>query len=166
MGRRAKYDYTDNEFLLEIEGLARDGWDDKQIADKYHLEPTYFSRLKDQYPQLSQALKKGRKPLNIIVENSLYKRAIGLKVKTTVRKWLQNPDGSTTDIEVIQETETELPPDTGAAMAWLKQRKPEQWNKQPIKIDHTSSDGSMTPAVNISPIEWVKTKDAEDKRKV
>ena len=141
MGRKPKYDYADQEFLLEMEGLARDGWDDMQIAGKYLLEPTYFCRLKDKYPQLSQALKRGRKPLNMIVENSLYKRAIGLKVKTVVRRWMPKPDGGNTDIEIIQETETELPPDTGAAMAWLKQRKPEQWNKQPIKMEITGKDG-------------------------
>ena len=36
-------------------------------------------------------------------------------------------------------------------------------NQQYIEQNHTSSDGSMTPKVNISPIEWTKTTDAKDK---
>ncbi|WP_165798996.1 bacteriophage terminase small subunit [Sphingobacterium corticibacter] len=117
-------------FLLQIEGWARDGYDDRQIAELLDLSAEHFSRLKSANPQLYQALKKGRQPLEVLVENSLFKRATGLKVKTTVRKWvvMPNEDGEYQNVEVVQETETELPPDTGAAMAWLKHKKPEMWN--------------------------------------
>ena len=150
MARKPKYDYTDVEFLLELEGLARDGWDDKQIAEKYHIEQTYFCDLKQKYPQLNQALKRGRKPLNIIVENSLYKRAVGLKTKTIIKQWIEDEEGSQTGGLRITETETEYPPDTGAAMAWLKQRKPELWNKQPIKIDHTSNGSTIQQTIIVA----------------
>lgn len=162
MGAKPKYDYTDVDFLAGIEGLARDGLDDKQIAFIYHIDPTYFSHLQTKFPQLKQALKRGRKPLDIVVENSLYKRAVGLNVKSITKQWIEDDEGNRTGEIKITEVNTEYPPDTGAACAWLKQRKPEIWNKQPIKIDHTSSDGTMTPKVNISPIEWTKTKDAKD----
>lgn len=160
---RAKYDYNDPDFLAEIEGLARDGWNNVQIAKKFRLGESHFSHLLTKHEQLLQALKRGRKPLDIVVENSLYKRAVGLKTRTITRQWIEDEDGNTMGEQKITEVVTEYPPDTGAACAWLKQRKPEIWNKQPIKIDHTSSDGSMTPKVNISPIEWTKTTDAKDK---
>ena len=142
MGRNSKYNYTDHQFLLNIEGLARDGWDDKQICEKYHLNETYFCELKNKYPELNEALKRGRSPLDIHVENSLYKRAVGLKIITVVRKFIIDENGNETEKVIVQETETQLPPDTGACMAWLKQRKPEKWNKQPIKIEQTNIDYS------------------------
>ncbi len=129
-GRKPKHDYADPMFLLQIEGWARDGYDDCQIAEMLDLNPTYFCTKKLEFPELPKALKKGRQPLEVLVENSLFKRATGLKVKTTVRKWvvMPNEDGEDQNVEVVQETETELPPDTGAAMAWLKHKKPEMWN--------------------------------------
>lgn len=129
-GRDPKHDYNDAMFLLKVEGWARDGYDDCQIAEMLDLTANYFSELKGKLTVLSVALKKGRQPLEVLVENSLFKRATGLKVKTTVRKWvvMPNEDGEYQNVEVVQETETELPPDTGAAMAWLKHKKPEMWN--------------------------------------
>ena len=159
MGKRLKYNYTDTLFLLEVEGYARDGFDNAQVAKLLCLNPTYFSGLISKYPEISEALKKGRRPLNVLVENSLYKRATGLKVKSQTRRWIEedcsckgkdesciycNGTGKlATNKELVMETETELPPDTGAAMAWLKNRKPDQWNKQPSKVDLTSDGKSI-----------------------
>lgn len=145
MGRKVKYDFTDKQLLIKIEGFARDGWDNKQIADYYGYNETYFSELQTKYPELADAIKAGHKPLEIIVENSLFKRATGMKVKTTTRRWLVK-DGVQTDVEIIQETETEVPPDTGAAAFWLKQKKPDVWNKQPDKVDLTSGGKKIPPA--------------------
>lgn len=138
MGRKPQHNYTDKEFLLKMEGYARDGWNEEQIARSIGLNVTYFSELKTKYTELAEAIKRGRRPLDIIVENSLYKRAVGLKVKSITKRWMTLPDGSKTDTEIIQEVETELPPDTGAMMAWLKHRKPEQWNI-PSRFDATTN---------------------------
>lgn len=139
MGRKGKFDYTDPMFLLEIEGYARRGLSDLEISKNIGLGETHFSRVKSKYPQLSQAIKKGRQPLNVIVENALFKRATGMKSKSVTRRWIVNPDGTNGLVEIVQETETDLPPDTGAAMAWLKNRDPEQWNKQAEKIQHSGA---------------------------
>jgi hypothetical protein len=143
MAGKVKVDFTDPTNLLIVEGMARDGLDNKDIAKYFNYTEWQFSRLvraenKDnpgEPSQLAQALRKGRKPLEIIVENSLFKRATGMKVKTITKRWMILPDGTKTDTEIIQETESELPPDTGAAAVWLKQKKPEIWNKQPVKIE-------------------------------
>ncbi|MDR1562268.1 MAG: hypothetical protein LBS54_04165 [Dysgonamonadaceae bacterium] len=158
MARKITYTFADPindaDNLAIVEGLARDGLDNKDIAKYFGYNTSYFSTLVQKTPELLKALKRGRKPLEIVVENSLYRRATGLKVKTQVRKFIEKKcdcggrdedcpycDGKgkiITDLEIVQETIQELPPDTGAAALWLKQKKPEIWNKQPIKIDHTS----------------------------
>jgi DnaJ-class molecular chaperone len=167
---KPRYDFNDPENLLIVEGLARDGLDNVQIASYFGYNEQYFSTLVNSISELSKALKKGRKPLEIIVENSLYRRATGLKVTTQVRRFLETkchcegmdkscPDckGSgkiqDTDKELVTETVTELPPDTGAAALWLKQKKPDIWNKQPSKIE-TNQNLNISGSVPIS--EFVK----------
>jgi len=148
---KPKYDFTDQDNLLIVEGMARDGLDNKDIAKYFDYTEAYFSTLINSKSELSKALKRGRKPLEIVVENSLYRRATGLKVKTQVRRFIEKQcdcggkdsdclycDGTgkiVTNEETVQETITELPPDTGAAALWLKQKKPDIWNKQPVKME-------------------------------
>ena len=154
---KKKVDFKDVENLLIVEGLARDGLDNKDIAKYFGYCDTYFSELISSISELSEALKKGRRPLETMVENSLFRRAFGgIKVKTQVRRFLEQRcecEGENkkcpeckgtgkvliTDVELVQETITELPPDTGAAALWLKQKKSEIWNKQPLRIDATTN---------------------------
>ncbi|MDR1631349.1 MAG: hypothetical protein LBR97_00405 [Dysgonamonadaceae bacterium] len=88
--KKPKYTFDDSDNLLIAEGLARDGLDNKDIAVYFGCDENYFSTLVTSIPELSKALKRGRKPLEIVVENSLYKRATGLKVKTQVCRFIEH----------------------------------------------------------------------------
>jgi hypothetical protein len=150
---KQKQNFRDPETLLVAEGLARDGLDNKDIAQYFGYSEPYFSELFNRIPELSEALKKGRRPLEVMVETSLFRRAFGgIKLKTQVRRFLEKRcscDGENkecpdckgtgkaliTDAELVQETITELPPDVGAAALWLKQKKPDVWNRQPSKTE-------------------------------
>lgn len=148
MAMTPKYNYTDSVFLLEIEGLARDGYDDQQIAALLDLTPEGFCRIKKRIDQLNQALRRGRRPLEVLVENSLYFRAVGMRVTSTNSKYIRLPDGTETDTKIVSITITEVPPDVSAIMNWLKHRKPEVWNSQPNKSDITSNGQSLdTPEI-------------------
>jgi hypothetical protein len=109
---KANLDDSSPMLLLEIEGLARDGFDDGQIAEIMNVGPEAFSKNKRKKQAdgseslLKEALTKGRRPLSVLVENSLYKRAIGQTVKTTstVRKWVVLPGVSSGQpVELVQE---------------------------------------------------------------
>lgn len=157
MGRNLKHNYKDPYFLLEIEGVARDGASDKDIAKYLQISATYLCEIKVKYPELVDAIARARRPLNVIVENAAYNRAIGMKVKTITRRYLdkkcdcgKNPEcpeckgtgrAKVPGTEVVQETETQLPPDPFSFNNWLKAKKPEIWNKEPIKVDITT-DGN------------------------
>lgn len=134
----ARYDFKNKDLLLTIEGMVRDGATNKQVAEYLRYSETYFCELLKKTPELSEVFTRARRPLTVSVENSLYRRAIGMKVKTVTKRWMVGPDGKQTDIEIIQETESEVPPDPKAIAFWLTQRKPEVWNKQPQKIDVTT----------------------------
>jgi hypothetical protein len=168
---KPKHNFRDQETLLTVEGLARDGLDNKDIAKYFNYSEPYFSELVNSISELSEAIKRGRKPLEVIVENSLYRRAIGgMKIKTQTRRFLEEkcecegedkkcPDCKgtgkkiITDVELVQETVSELPPDVGAAAFWLKQKKADIWNRQPTKIE-TESSVTLTGSIPIE--EWIK----------
>lgn len=138
---KPKFDFKDPHNLIRIEGWARDGLDDKQIAANIGYNETYFSELKGKISELSKALKNGRAPLELKVENTLYTKATGMKVKVQqaikVKDVYYDDEGRRCENERIEivELEQEIPPDTTAGIFWLKNRKPEQWNRPAPRID-------------------------------
>lgn len=159
---RTALDYNDPMLLLEVEGLARDGYDDQQIAEILDVVPETFNRNKKKpgpdgkESQLSQALRKGRRPLSVLVENALYKRAIGgFRTKSIQRRWMV-VQGQPTPVEVILETETEMPPDTNAIGMWLRAHKADQYNPVVVQaIDHTTNGKDVNSLPVIARIEHV-----------
>lgn len=115
--------------MLAIEGWARDGLNDKQIAANTGVNEFTFSRWKTQYPQLAQAIKKGRMPVDVQVENALLKRALGFNYEETTTEIVNLPDG--TQRKHIKKVTKMVVPDTVAAIFWLKNRKPMQWRDRP-----------------------------------
>lgn len=166
---KPKFDFNDKQNLVRIEGWARDGLDDKQIAANIGYNETYFSELKGKIPKLSEALKKGRAPLDIIVESTLYRRAIGMKIKTQqafkVKTVSYTDEGKRCEVESIEivNLEQELPPDPTSMIFWLKNRKPEHWNKQPEKVDVTSNGESVLLVFSNTPL---SEKDMDEIRKI
>nr|DAY52865.1 MAG TPA: terminase small subunit [Caudoviricetes sp.] len=138
---KPKFDFNDPHNLIRIEGWARDGLDDKQIAANIGYNETYFSELKGKLPELSKALKSGRAPLELKVENTMYKKATGMTIKVQqaikVKDVYYDEEGRRCEKERVEivELEQEVPPDTTAGIFWLKNRKPEQWNKSSPKTD-------------------------------
>ena len=74
---RGKYEYwLTEDGLLLLEGWARDGLTDEQLAEKMGIGARTLYDWKLKYPQISQALKKGKEVVDIQVENALLKRAL------------------------------------------------------------------------------------------
>jgi hypothetical protein len=159
-----RIDFRDEEVLSTVERLARAEYDNKQIGAHFNYCEATFSRKVNSIDELKKALMKGREPLEINVENSLYRRATGLKVTSTVRRFIETDcqcggkdkqcphckgAGKVADKEreLVQETVTELPPETNACMNWLKNRRPDRWNSQPDKKDVTTNGRDITGVV-------------------
>nr|WP_315527522.1 helix-turn-helix domain-containing protein [Carnobacterium maltaromaticum] len=65
------------EGLIKIEGWARDGLTDEQIAHNIGIQRTTLYDWKNKYPDISDTLKKGKEVIDRQVENALLKRALG-----------------------------------------------------------------------------------------
>ena len=160
---KPKFDFKDAQNIIRIESWARDGLDDKQIAANIGYNETYFSELKGKISELSEALTRGRAPIDFAIESKIYRKAIGMKVKVQqaikVKDVYYDDEGRRCENERVEvvELEQELPPDTGAGIFWLKNRKPEQWNKPAPKID---DDADIPSDINhgISIDSWIKDK--------
>lgn len=77
-GSRGKYkDWLTDEGLLKLEGWARDGLTDEQIAINIGIRRTTLYDWKKKYSDISDALKKGKEVIDRQVENALFKSAIG-----------------------------------------------------------------------------------------
>lgn len=134
-GSKPKYDYTDEAFLSDVETKAAKGFTDKEIAHSLNLNPTYFCEKKSATPELSKAISRGRAAITRIVRAKFLAMAMGgIKVKSTVTRKIRFRDGTTTDDEEIQTTETELAPSLQAQQTWLLNNDPE-WRPATQKVE-------------------------------
>ncbi len=72
-----------------LEGWARDGLTDAQIASNIGINTATLYDWKKRYSELNNALKKGKEVVDYAVENALLKKALGGDV-TAMIFWLKN----------------------------------------------------------------------------
>ena len=117
-----------SEYVKQAEKLCRLGATDIELADFFGVDARTLYRWKNENAAFCQALKLAKQEADNRVERSLYERATGYErdeidirvvggdiVQTTIRKF--------------------YPPDTTAAIFWLKNRNPAEWrDKQEVNL--------------------------------
>lgn len=131
MGRPNKYD--DN-FPLLAQDYARQGMIDKEIATKLGISERSYYEYQKQYPQFMQAIKRGKAPVDVEVENALLKRAQGYEYEETHVEYKPGKDKKAKLIPTaIRKIKKQVVPDVTAQIFWLKNRRPDKWrDKQEI----------------------------------
>ena len=123
MMAKGKYDdWLTEEGLLKIEGWARDGLTDEQIAHNMGISVKTLYNWKNKHLPILHALKKGKEVVDRMVENALLKSALGYEYEE---------DGLTKDGKVVPMRKLQHP-NTTAMIFWLKNRKPEQWRDKQV----------------------------------
>lgn len=124
--------------LLLLKGWARNGLKDTLIAKNMGITAKTLYEWKNKYSDICEALKKGKEPADIEVEDALFKAAIGyyvtVKEPIKVKTKKQLKDKGTIEEEHVEfiEKETYIPPNPTAIIFWLKNRKPEAWRDRPM----------------------------------
>lgn len=94
---------------------------DKEIAKVLGVSQSSVSRWKNAHPEFKKACDELKDQRNILVENSLLKKALGYQYEEV--KVVQNPDGSTRR----EITSKHVPPSDTACIFWLKTKAPNDW---------------------------------------
>ena len=117
---------TDNGLLL-LEGWARDGLTNEQIAEKIGISRETLRVWCNSYSVISATLKRGKEVVDRQVENALLKRALGYKYDEITKELSVDPDTGKERLKVTKIVTKEVQPDTTAQIFWLKNRKPDEW---------------------------------------
>lgn len=117
-GRKSEYqkEYADQALKLCLLGAI-----DKELAEFFSVSVQTLNKWKKDYPEFLESLKKGKNIADANVAYRLYNRAIGYNCKATKSA---ATEGKITDSKEYIE---HYPPDTTAAIFWLKNRQPEKW---------------------------------------
>lgn len=124
MGRPSKYQ---PEFAEQALKLCRLGATDKELADFFQVNEDTVNEWKRVHPEFSESLKDGKALADAEVADKLFKRATGYEHKAV--KISANPNGD----EHVTEYVERYPPDTTAAIFWLKNRRPDLWRDKTVQ---------------------------------
>jgi hypothetical protein len=126
-GRPTKYKI---EYVEQAEKLCKLGTIDREIADFFNVEESTLNNWKNDYPDFLESIKRGKDFYDCqTIESSLRRRANGYEHKET-KVFCQ--DGQIITHEMVKR----YPPDTTAAIFFLKNRHPDRWNDK-IEIEHS-----------------------------
>lgn len=125
---KGKYqEWLEPEGLLKIEGWARDGLTDKQIAHNIGVTEQTLNNWKNNYPSFFESLKRGKEVIDRQVENALLKRALGYEYDEVTQELFKNPETGEAELKVTKVVTKQVSPDTTAQIFWLKNRRPDTW---------------------------------------
>lgn len=147
IGRIGKYEeWITEDGLTRLTGWARDGLTNIQIAQNIGIGERTFSEWVARFPAISTALKKGKEPVDIQVENALLKRALGYDYEETITDVEET--GGKTSKKHIRKIKKHMPGDTTAMIFWLKNRKPLQWREKTEKAVNIDTE-DLAPLVEL-----------------
>ena len=155
---KGKYqEWLEPEGLLKIEGWARDGLTEEQIAHNMGIGYSTLQAWKNEYQDILDTLKRGKEVVDRMVENALLKRALGYEYEEVSEKYEL---GILTERKV---TKKQVAPDTTAQIFWLKNRKPIDWrdkrNSDDIEDTSTVDDGFMEALNATARDDWNEEED-------
>lgn len=110
-------DWLEKDKLILLEGWARDGLTDEQIAKNIGINRTTLYDWKKKEINIADALKKGKEIVDFEVENALLKRALGYEYEEETYE-----NGVLT-----KKVKKQVAPDTTAQIFWLKNRQTKKW---------------------------------------
>lgn len=113
------------EFVEQARKLCELGATDIELAEFFGVDVRTIYRWKHVHEDFCQSLIAGKDACDDRVERSLYNRAVGYSFPA-VKIFM--PAGA--EAPVYAPYTEHVPPDTGAAMSWLKNRRGEKWREK------------------------------------
>lgn len=144
-GRRGKYeDWLTEDGLLKVQGWARDGLSNEQIAHNIGINKDTLYEWQKRFSDFSDALKKGKEVVDREVENALLKRAMGYEYDEVTQEPVEDKDTGEVQMRVTKRVTKQIAPDVTAQIFWLKNRKPDEFrDKRDVELSGHVDLGSI-----------------------
>ncbi|PQX38269.1 terminase [Cronobacter sakazakii] len=117
------------EYAEQARKLCLLGHTDAELASFFEVTETTINNWKKAYPKFFESIKKGKEVADGEVAAKLFHRATGYEHPEDD---IRSVDGSI----VITPTVKHYPPDTAAAIFWLKNRQRDKWRDKQ-EVEHT-----------------------------
>lgn len=127
-GRPTKYKA---EYVKTAKALAKLGATNPEMAEAFGVSLSTLKLWVVQHAEFSAAIKLGKDVADERVVDALYNRAMGYSHEDTDVRVV---DGAV----VLTPLMKHYPPDTGAAIFWLKNRRPDEWRDKQ-EIEHSGN---------------------------
>ena len=128
--------------LIKVQGWARDGLTDIQIANNMGISEATLYGWKNKFPEFAEALRKGKEVVDREVENALYKSAMGYEYEETRIETCGKQKKTIT-------IKKHMAPNVTAQIFWLKCRKPGDW-KEKNEVTITPSNGVLESLMELN----------------
>lgn len=128
-GRPSKYkpEFNDLGYKYCLLGAT-----DKELAEFFEVSESTLNLWKTEVPEFSESLKRGKAEADAVVASKLFHRATGYS----------HPDVDIKMYEgqiIITPLTKHYPPDSTAAIFWLKNRQPKQWRDKQ-EVEHSLAE--------------------------
>lgn len=145
----AKYaEWLEDDNLILLEGWARDGLTDEQIAHNMGIAWSTLKEWKKRFPAFSAALKKSKEVADRAVENALYKSACGYDYQEVTKERRFNKATGQYEMIVTKTKTVHVQPSQTAQIFWLKNRKRDVWGDKPLVAEEVKQDDGLIEALN------------------
>lgn len=145
VGRRGKYeDWLTEDGLLKVQGWARDGLSNEQIAHNMGVSAKTLCEWQNRFGEFRNAIKKGKEVVDREVENAMLKRALGYEYDEVTQEPVTDKDTGITEMRVTKRVTKQIVPDVTAQIFWLKNRKPDEFrDKRDVELSGHVDLGSI-----------------------
>ncbi|NOG73761.1 hypothetical protein [Roseicella sp. DB1501] len=154
-GRPTKYrdEYTEQAYKICLLGAT-----DKTLGEIFGVCEATINNWKLEHPEFADALRRGKKVADMHIASKLFNRAEGAEwteeAAFKVKEEFFDDTGKKIKTEekiVTVPVKKAAPPDTTAAMFWLKNRHPEAWrDKQDIELAGPNGGAITTASATLS----------------
>lgn len=107
------------------------GATDDELADFFEVHVDTIHEWKKVHPEFSDSIKKGKQQADAEVSHKLFKRATGYEHADVDLKMFEGQI-------IVTDITKHYPPDTAAAIFWLKNRQPKKWRDKQ-EIEHSGT---------------------------
>jgi hypothetical protein len=136
MARPSKFK---QEYIEQARKLCKLGATDRELADFFEVTEKTLNNWKLESDEFLQSLKSGKDEADDRVERSLFARAVGY-VHDDID--IRVVEGRIVETPIVKH----YPPDTTAAIFWLKNRRKEEWRDR-VTQEHTGPNGGPVQTV-------------------